>query len=66
MGRIWVEDQDYNIVRANGTFTPGSAKGRYLHFDTWRLNLQPGIWLPAYIYSEESDIRISFHEEYRL
>jgi hypothetical protein len=59
VGRIWVEDQDYNIVRANGTFAPGSAKGRYLHFDAWRLNLQPGLWLPAYIYSEESDIRIS-------
>jgi hypothetical protein len=59
MGRIWVEDQDFNIVRANGTFTPGSAKGRYLHFDTWRLNLQPGIWLPAYIYSEESSVRIA-------
>ena len=59
IGRIWVEDQDYNIVRANGTFTPGSSKGRYLHFDTWRANLQPGIWLPIYIYSEESDVRIS-------
>jgi hypothetical protein len=59
VGRIWVEDQDYNIVRANGTFTPGSAKGRYLHFDTWRANLQPGVWLPIYIYSEESDVRIS-------
>jgi len=59
VGRIWVEDQDYNIVRANGTFTPGSAKGRYLHFDTWRMNLQPGVWLPAYIYSEESNVRIA-------
>lgn len=59
LGRIWVEDQDYNIVRANGTFTPGSAKGRYLHFDTWRMNLQPGVWLPAYIYSEESNVRIA-------
>jgi hypothetical protein len=59
MGRIWVEDQDYNIVRANGTFTPGSAKGRYLHFDTWRANLQPDVWLPVYIYSEESNVRIS-------
>ena len=59
IGRIWVEDQDYNIVRANGTFAPGSSKGRYLHFDTWRANLQPGIWLPIYIYSEESDVRIS-------
>ncbi|MGA2961498.1 MAG: M48 family metalloprotease [Candidatus Korobacteraceae bacterium] len=59
VGRIWVEDVDFNIVRANGTFTPGSAKGRYLHFDTWRVNMQPGTWLPSYIYSEESNIHIT-------
>jgi len=29
----------------------------YLHFDSWRLNMQPGMWLPAYIYSEESDLK---------
>ena len=58
IGRIWVEDQDYNIVRVNGTYSGSSARGRYLHFDTWRLNLQPGLWLPAYVYSEESDIRV--------
>jgi hypothetical protein len=56
LGRIWVEDQDYNIVRFNGTFTPAPFNGRYLHFDSWRLNMQPGLWLPAYIYSEESDL----------
>ncbi len=59
VGRIWVEDQDYHIVRTNGTFSGNSSKGRYLHFDTWRLNLQPGLWLPVYAYSEESDIRVS-------
>jgi len=59
VGRIWVEDQDYNIVRVNGTYSGDNFRGRYLHFDTWRLNLQPGVWLPAYIYSEESDVRMS-------
>ena len=54
LGRIWVEDRDYNIVRFNGTFASNS-KNQYLHFDTWRLNMAPGIWLPAYIYSEDME-----------
>jgi hypothetical protein len=54
-GRIWVEDQDFNIVRFNGTYTPHSRYSYYLHFDSWRSNLQLGLWLPAYIYIEESD-----------
>ena len=56
VGRIWVEDQQYNIVRFNGTYAPGQHENYYLHFDTWRLNLRPGLWLPAFIYSEESDM----------
>jgi peptidase M48-like protein len=56
MGRIWVEDQDYNIVRFNGTYSAASRYSYYLHFDSWRLNMRPGLWLPAYIYSEESDL----------
>lgn len=57
LGRIWVEDQDYNIVRYNGTYYPQPKTGYYLHFDAWRLNMRPGVWLPAYIYSEESDLK---------
>jgi hypothetical protein len=57
LGRIWVEDQDYNIVRYNGTYSPQPRNGYYLHFDSWRLNMRPGVWLPAYIYSEESDLK---------
>jgi hypothetical protein len=57
LGRIWVEDQDYNIVRFNGTYSPHPRYSYYLHFDSWRLNLRPGMWLPAYVYSEESDLR---------
>jgi hypothetical protein len=57
MGRIWVEDQDYNVVRFNGTYSPHPKTSYYLHFDSWRLNMRPGSWLPAYIYSEESDFK---------
>jgi len=57
LGRIWVEDREYNIVRFNGTYSPHARTAFYLHFDSWRLNLRPGIWLPAYVYSEESDMK---------
>jgi hypothetical protein len=56
-GRIWVEDQDYNVVRFNGTYYPHPKSSFYLHFDSWRLNMRPGAWLPAYIYSEETDMK---------
>ena len=54
-GRIWVEDQEYNIVRINGTYGPNTETKYYFHFDSWRVNMQPGVWLPAYVYTEESD-----------
>jgi hypothetical protein len=57
LGRIWVEDQDFNIVRFNGTYTQKTSTSYYLHFDSWRLNMRPGVWLPAYVYSEESDLK---------
>jgi hypothetical protein len=54
-GRIWAEDQDFNIVRLNGTYVPRPKNAQFFHMDSWRLNLLPGYWLPAYIYSEEGD-----------
>ena len=59
-GRMWVEDQDYNIVRFNGTYFPHPKTSYYLHFDSWRLNMRSGAWLPAYIYSEETDMKTTF------
>src|SRR6266516_2914963 len=50
-GRIWVEDKDYTIVRFNGV----NASRQTLHFDSWRLNVRPGLWVPAYVYTEDSD-----------
>ena len=60
VGRIWVEDQNFNIVRFNGTYEPSSRTNYFFHFDSWRMNMQPGLWLPAYIYTEESDAKYAF------
>jgi hypothetical protein len=54
IGRMWVEDQDYKVVRFNGTYTPNGRNQFYFHFDSWRMNMRPGTWLPAYVYSEET------------
>jgi hypothetical protein len=56
-GRIWIEDDGGNVVRFNGTYTgPTSedASKYYFHFDSWRMNVQPGIWLPVAVYVEET------------
>jgi len=72
-GRLWVEDQNYTIVRFNGVYTPvAGINGFNLHFDSWRLNVQPGMWLPAFVFSQESDLkdflgsRIRFKSQTRL
>ena len=72
LGRIWVEDQDFNIVRLNGTYAHPSRNTYYFHMDSWRLNLLPGYWVPAYIYSEEGDFtagaknKIAFKAQTRM
>ena len=55
VGRIWVEDQDFNIVRFTGTYTSKAFSRRAFHFDSWRLNTLSIMWMPAYVYTEESD-----------
>ena len=57
LGRIWVEDQGFNIVRFNGSYYPQPKLNFFFHFDSWRLNMRPGTWLPAYVYSEESNLK---------
>ena len=71
-GRIWVEDQGYHIVRFNGAFVGSSRTSYYFHFDSWRVNVGADQWLPAFIYSEESDVhyalskRLMFKAQTRL
>ncbi len=65
LGRVWIEDQDYNIVRFNGTYYPHPRASYYLHFDSWRQNIRPGMWLPSMVYSEESDLKYRFGQTLR-
>jgi len=66
LGRIWAEDQNYNIVRFNGTYTPNSRSNFYFHFDSWRVNAGPDLWLPAYVYSEEADLSYSLFKHLKF
>ncbi|MGA9473247.1 MAG: M48 family metalloprotease [Terriglobales bacterium] len=72
VGRIWVEDQDFAIVRLNGTYNRPSRNTYYFHMDSWRLNLIPGYWVPSYIYSEEGNFtagaknKLAFKAQTRL
>ena len=72
IGRIWVEDKDFSIVRLNGTYAHPSRNSYYFHMDSWRLNLTPDYWVPAYIYSEEGDFtagaknKIAFKAQTRM
>ena len=72
LGRIWVEDQNYTIVRFNGAYRGSNSTGIYLSFDSWRVNAGPGLWVPAAIYSEENNLsyglgkRLRFKSQTRL
>lgn len=52
IGRIWVEDRSFHVVRFSGTYTSKHA-GRSFHFNTYREQIGPGLWLPSVAYIEE-------------
>jgi hypothetical protein len=63
LGRIWVEDQDFQIVRFNGAYSGNGHSSWYFHFDSWRTNVQPGLWMPAFVYSEEKDLHYAISKK---
>ncbi len=72
LGRVWVDEKDYTIVRANGEYTPGESfplksfsGGSYVHFDMWRTNIRSGLWLPSYIYSQNTEAARSFMPQFK-
>jgi hypothetical protein len=63
VGRIWIEDRDYTLVRFNGinhrtdeTLSSLYKQTLSLHVDGWRVNVARGVWVPSYLYSEETDL----------
>ena len=59
VGRIWVEDQDFHIVRFNGVYNGSSIFSNYFSFDSWRQDDGKNEWLPAVIFNEEGNVRYS-------
>jgi len=60
VGRIWIEDHGYNVVRFNGTYSRPKAGEFYMHFDSWRVNAGPDLWVPFESYSEEEALPYAF------
>ncbi|MBZ5626441.1 MAG: M48 family metalloprotease [Acidobacteriia bacterium] len=59
-GRVYFEDRTFNVVRFVGTNPHLDAALRALregnsqfHIDSWRLNVAPNRWVPAYAYIQE-------------
>jgi hypothetical protein len=62
IGRIWIERNDGNIVRYSGDLAGQEQDIReYFHFESWRTNIQPGLWLPTSSYIEETDPKSPTH-----
>lgn len=55
VGRIWVEDRDFRIVRFNGAYTQRAKGELFFHFDSWRTQVEPDFWAPSYIYIQDED-----------
>ena len=67
LGDIWVDSTSFRIARIAGTFSPKrlgfaskylnasgiSQLGLYFHFESWRQEVSPGIWVPSYTYFDE-------------
>ncbi|MCI0664771.1 MAG: hypothetical protein L0220_27220 [Acidobacteria bacterium] len=51
-GRIWVDDQDLQIVKTAGKVVP-EFKQRFPKFETYRENIDGRYWFPTYTYGED-------------
>ena len=52
-GRVWVEDQDFMIVKVAGKAGPEIDNNRYPRFETYRENIDGKYWFPTYTYADD-------------
>jgi hypothetical protein len=52
-GRVWVDDQDFQIVKTAGKTVP-EFKQRFPRFETYRENIDGRYWLPTYTAGEDT------------
>jgi len=52
-GRIWVDDQDLQIVKVKGQAVPEVDRQKFPHFESYRENIDGRFWFPTYIYVDD-------------
>jgi len=52
-GKIWVDDQDLQIVKTAGKVVPEFGQ-RFPKFETYRENIDERFWLPTYTYGDDT------------
>ena len=52
-GRIWVDDQDLQVVKVQGQAVPEVGDQKFPHFESYRENIDGRYWFPTYIYADD-------------
>src|SRR6266404_5165857 len=52
-GRIWVDTQDLQIVKARGKGVPEDKNNKYPTFETYREQIDGKYWFPTYSYADD-------------
>lgn len=52
-GRIWIDDQDVQIVKVRGKGVPEKKNARYPTYETYREQIDGKFWFPTYTYADE-------------
>jgi muconolactone delta-isomerase len=53
LGRVWVDDQDLQIVKTKGKGVPETKKNKYPVVETYREQIDGRYWFPTYSYADE-------------
>ncbi|HVF49662.1 MAG TPA: hypothetical protein VNA19_06225 [Pyrinomonadaceae bacterium] len=53
MGRIWVDQQELQIVKARGKGVPEDKNNKYATFETYREQIDGKFWFPTYSYADD-------------
>jgi len=52
-GRVWVDDQDLQIVKTRGKGVPETKKNKFPVVETYREQIDGRYWFPTYSYADE-------------
>ncbi|MBC7911365.1 MAG: hypothetical protein H7Y30_12740 [Pyrinomonadaceae bacterium] len=53
LGRVWIDDQELQIVKTRGKGVPEDKNNKYPNFETYRQQIDGRWWFPVYAYTDE-------------